>query len=209
MASIFTPAFHQAATTDRGVELFKCTGIVPWNLDIFTDADFLASDDTEREDPEEKCEPTPAIISSVQTVNVHGETVEIDPPEPGPSNSQPVNLLPPKTITAPAPVFKKPSAVLEARSCLQISSAPLGDLIPLPKSTQKRSSNRKHKKSEVISGSPYKRQLEDENEQKNKTKSEPRPKKVKNVTKPKTNNNRKIWRCGGCNEVYKEPIVED
>ncbi|CAB3252791.1 unnamed protein product [Arctia plantaginis] len=132
MASIFTPAFHQAATTGRGVELFKCTGIVPWNPNIFTDVDFLASDVTEREDPEEN-QNTQSVVSS----------------------------------------------------------------------------NRKHKKSEVISSSPYKTQLEKENEQKNVPKSEPKTKKIKTVRKPKTNNKKKIWRCGGCNEVYKEPIVED
>ncbi|CAB3241898.1 unnamed protein product [Arctia plantaginis] len=158
MASIFTPAFHQAATTGRVVELFKCTGIVPWNPNIFTDVDFLASDVTEREDPEEN------------------------------QNTQ---------------------SVVQVRSSLQISSAPLADLILMPKSTQNRSSNRKHKKSEVISSSPYKTQLEKENEQKNVPKSEPKTKKIKTVRKPKTNNKKKIWRCGGCNEVYKEPIVED
>lgn len=132
------------------------------------------------------------------------ETVEIDLPEPGPSSSPVHNS--PHLKTFIAPLYKKPPAAVEARFSLQISSAPLADLIPLPKSTQKWSSNRKHKKSEVISSLPYKRQVEDKNEQKNKTKPEPRPK--KKVTKPKANNNRKIWRCGGYNEVYKEPIFK-
>ncbi|KAJ8720689.1 hypothetical protein PYW08_006154 [Mythimna loreyi] len=44
--------------------------------------------------------------------------------------------------------------ILMGYSILQISSSPLSDIIPFPKSTQKRSFNRKHKKSEVISSSP-------------------------------------------------------
>ncbi|KAH9641232.1 hypothetical protein HF086_003219, partial [Spodoptera exigua] len=72
---------------------------------------------------------------------------------------------------------------------------------------------RKHKKSEVISSSPYKIQQEKENEEKNKknkSKGVPKAKKMKRVyKKPKINNTKKIWRCGGCSEIYKEPIEED
>lgn len=71
MASIFTPSFYQAATIGRGVELFKCTGIVPWNPNIFTDADFLASSVTEREDPEERGD----FDADTQDLTVSGGTI--------------------------------------------------------------------------------------------------------------------------------------
>ncbi|KAJ8728608.1 hypothetical protein PYW07_006304 [Mythimna separata] len=335
VAAIFTPAFYQAATTGRGIELFKCTGIVPWNPEIFTDADFLASEVTEREDPENNpvsqsfpqeplvpavidlCEDTPSIISAPQAPTVSDETVEVELPQPGFSGStstcfeKPATLVvkaksdlqyssttsvsrdptssivssaqeadvPNKTFEADPPHLSsrseqpesscsepqpesshsepqpessrseptpestrsepqpesfrsepqpesfrsepqpwstssvKPSPVTEARSILQISSSPLSDIIPFPKSTQKRSFNRKHKKTEVISSSPYKIQLEKENEEKNKknkSKGAPKAKKMKRVhKKPKINNTKKIWRCGGCSEIYKEPIEED
>lgn len=102
------------------------------------------------------------------------------------------------------------ASVAETRSSLQINSAPLAEIIPFPKSTQIRSSNRKHKKSEVISRSPYKHQLDKENEQKNKLKNKPKTKKTrKEYKKPKTNNKKKIWICLGCSGVYKVPIEED
>lgn len=235
MTSIFTPAFHQAATTGRGVELFKCTGIVPWNPDIFNDADFLASSVTEREDPEDNrdipsdsqnltvsganasCESIQtSMVSSIQVaaaasgVASNNKTVEIDPPQPGPSCSKPILLRTSKKSITLAPASEKQSSVAEARSSLQIKSAPLAEIIPFPKSTQIRSSNRKHKKSEVISSSPYKLEIEKENEQKNKPKNEPKTKKTKKEYKKLKNNNKnKIWVCLGCSEVYKEPIVED
>lgn len=218
IAAIFIPAFHQVATTGRGVELFKCTGIVPWNPDIFTDADFLASNITEREDPGSISAANASsesvqysVISSVQAAGVSNETVEIDLPQPGPSRSEPIFLRPLEKSPPPASVSEKLSSTAEARSSLQITSSPLSDLIPFPKSTQNRSSSRKHKKSEVISSSPYKNQLDKENEQQNKPKHEPKAKKTKKVLwkKPNTINKKKIWICVGCAEVYKEPIEED
>ncbi|XP_053614281.1 uncharacterized protein LOC128677443 [Plodia interpunctella] len=220
MASIFAAAFYQAATPGRGVELFKCTGIVPWNPDIFTDADFLASSVTEREPSVSaarvSCESTSSIVSPVQANNTaatvppqagpfHSE------PQPGPSRLEPQAGPPLKTCIATASVSEKPSHVAETRSSLPISSTPLSELLPFPKSAQKRSFNRKHKKSEVISSSPYKREVEEkENEQKNKPKYVPNAKKMKkSFKKPKICHKKKIWKCGGCSEICKEPIQED
>lgn len=49
MCKIFTPAFLKAATPACATESFRSTGIWPLNPDVFTEADFLASSVTERE----------------------------------------------------------------------------------------------------------------------------------------------------------------
>lgn len=45
-------AFYDAATVSCGVDSFKTTGIWPWNPDVFTEADFMASTVTERNNTE-------------------------------------------------------------------------------------------------------------------------------------------------------------
>jgi transposase len=155
VASIFTPAFHQAATTGRGVELFKCTGIVPWNPDIFTDVDFLASSVTEREDPEDNKDipsdlqnlPISAVnnslesmqtsmVSTTQVAERSNNIIEINPPQPGPSCSKPIFLRTSEKSITLASAPEKRSIVVEARSSLQIKSTPLKEIIQFPKSAQ-------------------------------------------------------------------------
>lgn len=77
---------------------------------------------------------------------------------------------------------------------------------PFPKSQTKRCTKRKRKKSEIISSSPYKTQLEAASKQK----AEPKPKKTKKSLKaPNKCNKEKVYTYPGCQEIYKEPIKED
>lgn len=83
-------------------------------------------------------------------------------------------------------------------------------VIPTPKSEVKRAINRKYKKAEVISSSPYKTQLEKEINEKKKPNPRTNAKRANNVfKKPKASTKKKIWRCVGCTEVYSEPINVD
>ncbi|KAK4871987.1 hypothetical protein RN001_016111 [Aquatica leii] len=113
----------------------------------------------------------------------------------------------------------------------------LTTISPLPKSIAIRSTNRISKKSEIITSSPYKDQLIEEEEKKN-----PKPKVKLNMgdnmappqtlprgkfkrelevnlsqakcgkadlKKAKTPPHKKMWSCPGCNETFKEPVTED
>jgi len=40
---LFTPAYQRAASIEKAVNGFKCSGIFPLNPDVFDDADFVAS----------------------------------------------------------------------------------------------------------------------------------------------------------------------
>lgn len=77
---------------------------------------------------------------------------------------------------------------------------------PLPRAENLTWSTRKKGKSNILSSSPFKRQLEEDNTSKNK-KTSIKPKKT--FKKPQTTPKKKIWKCPGSHEVYTEPISED
>ncbi|KAJ2945164.1 hypothetical protein O0L34_g9227 [Tuta absoluta] len=106
----------------------------------------------------------------------------------------------------------------------QSSVVKISDLSPFPKSTVKRSFTKNHKKSEVISSSPYKAELEKKNEKKSKPKvKKPKLEEIQKSSKTKKGKSlaktvrmrnkelktKKVWKCPGCGELYSEPIVED
>jgi hypothetical protein len=49
IAELFNTAYSQAATVGNALAGFRSTGIVPFNPDIFTEADFQAAKVTERD----------------------------------------------------------------------------------------------------------------------------------------------------------------
>ena len=51
IAKLFGTAYLKAATVNTAVNAFKSTGIVPYNPDIFSDADFAGADPTDLEMP--------------------------------------------------------------------------------------------------------------------------------------------------------------
>ena len=51
IAKLFGSAYLKAATVNTAVNAFKSTGIVPYNPDIFSDADFAGADPTDLEMP--------------------------------------------------------------------------------------------------------------------------------------------------------------
>ncbi|XP_049869645.1 uncharacterized protein LOC126369338 [Pectinophora gossypiella] len=275
ITAIFNAAFGKAATIACATESFKTTGIWPYNPDVFSEADFLASAVTDREFPNDGSENT-AIAddnssgeNSIPSVQQQQQPVLANQDSSLGSgkkaNSTDKNLMPstqqqqqmllpnqdscssvtstnnsnetPDTVSAVKQVSVEKNPVQEAVGSfsnghaavvLNVKNSPLAketpttanprckteeaivkkllDISPLPKAPRK-NTTRKHKKSEVISSSPYKTQLETDQELKNKPKI-PRldfkkPKKPKNAPKIKK------WKCGGCNEIYKEPIEED
>ncbi|XP_072940122.1 uncharacterized protein [Epargyreus clarus] len=175
MVGIFTPAYLKAATLSCAAQSFKVTGIEPYDPDVFTEADFLASSVTDKELP-----TTAAVISE---------------PKPQPSTSHLVEVNRPIDTT-------EKSSILKA----------VENISPIPKASDRQTTiNRKRKKSEIISSSPYKLEIEKQMalQTKPKLKLDTKNTRSKEFNIPKTTPKKKIWRCGGCQEIYKEPITED
>lgn len=74
MCKIFTPAFFKAATPACAAESFRTTGICPYNPDIFSEADFLASSVTEREN-EPDCTAAQEISQGPASIQVIEQNV--------------------------------------------------------------------------------------------------------------------------------------
>lgn len=265
MATIFTPAFYKAATPACAADSFRTTGIWPYNPDVFSEADFLASAVTEREHEandstvERGSQSTTDTLlqnSSPQHVNVTPREIvvqeaEVDISAPQSSTvacddegvvvneqlnakSKDGNSTPQKNEKLNIqPIQSQTQSIEPVPGCSKETfKINISDISPLPKSQVKRSFTKKHKKSEIISGSPYKADLEKQIEERNqpkvkklkidaavstkkssskagKAKLQPKTIKKKNI-KPKTKSGYKRgWKCPGCEEIYKEPIVED
>lgn len=191
VATIFTPAYLKAANATNAVVGFR--------------VDFLASTVTERPIPEEKEADTPTFIGNVTDKSVYEET---DAAVTAPTSA--LEVMPnPTEVTADddcgisdaqtSHVEKNDSKVLKVT-----------DVAPFPKANQARSS-RKRKRSEVLSSSPFKKQLELEDEDRTKKKIPPQRKRksTKTYKKPEQGPKKKVWKCGFCDEVYREPINED
>ena len=69
LCEIFTPAYNRVANIDKAVNGFKCSGIVPFNPDIFAEEDFAPSSVTER-----PC-PHPVGTENEETDNLDVEPV--------------------------------------------------------------------------------------------------------------------------------------
>lgn len=198
MTSIFTPAFNRAATIACAAESFRVTGIWPWNPDVFTDADFMASTVTEQEDPNDNVENTAETINQAIVTATTSQVSQ--------SAGTEIQIVCETDTTAAR------HGLLEATEanmkCSQDASVTekIINISPFPKSQTKRCGNRKRMKSEIISSSPYKCQLENANKQKAKPKLK-LPKKSFKV--PKKTQTKNVWTCVGCQEIYKEPIRED
>lgn len=181
LTSIFTPTFNKAATVACGVDSFKTTGIWPWNPDVFTDAAIEIDDNPAENNSAENQVNTSAVASG---------------------SSQTIDL---------ALLDNANDCIIQAPGvpgCSGLSKPSLQDIIPKPRAGLKRDTKRKHKQADVISGSPYKNQLESDIEARKKPK--PKLKKAKKVfKKPNTSTKKKIWRCGGCTEIFRELIDED
>lgn len=128
---IFTPAYLKAATLSCAGQSFKVTGIEPYDPVVFTEADFLASSVTDRE-------------------QVTSEAV-ISESEPQPSTSGVVKVNSPQTDKTTDATKKSTTLTAVENIC------------PIPKAADRKTSdNRKRKKSDIISSSPYKIEVENQ-----------------------------------------------
>lgn len=222
ITSIFAPAYAKTATIANAIEGFKVTGIWPFNNEIFSDADFLASSVTERPVEPQNIAPDMVIPS-----NEDGNSFPNLPAEP-PHHTEDRALLPIEEdlLEAAKNMFlpeKNPqdslplsSGSLDMPSTSKTSFIKITELSPFPKSSVQRACSKRSKRSEILSSSPNKRQLEVVDAAKN-AKSQKTKRVTKQLvttkqlttTKRLVSTKKQIWTCSGCSEIYKEPLTED
>lgn len=205
IAAILTPAYLRAATPKSAVEGFRTTGIWPLNPDIFNEADFLPTAVTERSNPDTSGNESIAntsLPSTSQAVLLNDESGSRSGFREAGTSLRFLEIATPSSSQGPE---RSPSVCLASSSknpdtgVSSPSSASIFEVAPLPKAASTLRSNRKKKKSAIISGSPYKNEMERQLA----IKTTPKSKRLKQNPK------RKKWSCPGCQEAYEEPITED
>ena len=186
VAGIFSAAYTRAATMDKGINGFACTGIFPFNPHVFEDNDFAPSLTTE------------IVTTTVVSVPTN-ETSDIILPEPEPGRSMEIVLqIDANNVTNDIPAtsgFNEDNIEVEefeevvestasdeqmhdpvvavsdlgtSATLEVVSSSPVTspvrihavDISPFPTCFRTEQRKRKSQASEVITGSPYKKMLE-------------------------------------------------
>lgn len=142
MAELTGNAFTLATTPRNILSGFEWTGIFPLNTRIFTDADFLPSDLTDR--------PDPANITPTELIHEEAETV-------APANV-PVLHSTPTTSAQSASA----SITLTPQSANQPKIVTPSDILPIPKAQPRanKRKGRKRKRATVWTNTPEKQLLE-------------------------------------------------
>lgn len=164
ISKIFCEAYLKASTPTNAINGFRRTGIVPMDPEIFTEADFIASE----------CTDEPLIESNEQSSENLEISVEMreQEPIPGPSSCPDFVLLPDSN-----------------KSELSSSFANLTPSVchPLPKLTKKRSARkRKSSGAIILTSTPYKNALETEKAAKLEAEIKKKERKEKRLMKSRT-----------------------
>ncbi|CAG5041108.1 unnamed protein product [Parnassius apollo] len=228
VARLFGTAYLKVGLIDRAKKSFESCGIWPFNDQIFSDKDFVPANVTDRPNP------TAETSSTGEALNSSNLAVELPL-----TTTETVTQV----VSSPIPVNISISALDIALSQLrgtetlestdnhqEVITTPENDeptpskssflrpedILPLPKSNIQKKRNIKRKKSEILTSSPYKNQIEAE--QKEKEEKAKKTKKTSNKNKSTTPNRptlletskgTEVVRCPLCVEVYVEPPDED
>lgn len=185
ISSIFGAAFLHAATMPTAINGFQKTGIWPSDLNVFSDADYLPSATTDIQ--LENSESPSANSTDGQSHNSTTDSpVSTEPPAKKTKTNQDSTIEPQPGCSW---VPDSPNVLCsQQNSAFRISPK---NLIPIPliRQNTKRTSRRKGK-TVVLTGSPYKNELQDavaRKERKEKEKEHKnKGKEVKNATKGKS-----------------------
>ncbi|CAK1578971.1 unnamed protein product [Parnassius mnemosyne] len=228
VARLFGTAYLKVGSIDRAKKSFESCGIWPFNDQIFSDEDFAPANVTDRPNPTAETSSTgEALNSSNLAVELPLTTTEtvtqvVSSPIPVNTNiSAPVIALSQlggtetlestdnhqEVITTPENDEPTPSKSSFLRP---------EDILPLPKSNIQKKRNIKRKKSEILTSSPYKNQIEagqkEKEEKAKKTKKTSNKNKSTTPNRPtllETSTGTEVVRCPLCAEVYVEPPDED
>lgn len=170
VAELFGKAFIQSATMSTAVNGFKKCGVWPYDPQIFTESDFLASmttdipgtqnlplpvqpNENETQQNSEKAKAIQAIPTNMDIINQTNEddnTMQVDTvDDPQPGCSSWLGQSPPLGIVQPV----VQDTVFTLASPKQ--------LLPVPVTSQKKRISRARGKTTIITSSPYKQELEE------------------------------------------------
>ncbi|KAK3891928.1 hypothetical protein Pcinc_004234 [Petrolisthes cinctipes] len=191
VAELCATAFTKTATIDKAINGFRATGIWPFNDDIFTDEDFIAAQLTEEESvnatsPTMNPQACPASTGKSDNPNESQES-DADTNTSGPSVQDPTVLQ----SEDPQPGT---STGVQAKSVLTNLCSP-------PKTAGKRARKRKAQKSEVITSSPYKKQLLEKNKSTSVSRKKKVSKKGKKIPSPLSSDDEE-WPCLVCGSSF-------
>lgn len=221
IGELLSIAYFQAATVGNAVNGFRSTGIEPYNPLVFTDADFVPSETSERElefdaevnanNPDANVYDLPFDTAVMRTrtdfhsaVAIEDYRVQPEPPylpEKSPENNE-------TTVPLPGPSSKQDNIVK--------SSPSLFDLKPLPKS-KRTLKKRQVNTATVLTSTPVKKRLIEEKEKREaKEKRKVERARSKNKVARKLRFGKKCVReteddvkCPVCDETYSDPPHED
>lgn len=188
IAALVDEAFSRAARLDIAQNGFKCTGIYPFNPEIFTDIDFLPSMMTD----------VAQEASSKENMSNQPSAAHSSSPVPSTSRALPA--------TEPVPSTS--------------STDLLKQLSPFPDASKKRlvTRARKTQKSEIITSSPYKKDIEERQKSRSNKKDKAKKQKGKGAKKTlKTTKNiqslsqedrEKETECIICGETFEEDWIQ-
>ena len=81
VAEIFKRAYERTVNAQKTIKSFKCTGIMPYNLDIFTDPDYVATEvsnvDVKAPESTATNEPSNSTQAQASLTSVSVETAEM------------------------------------------------------------------------------------------------------------------------------------
>ena len=183
VAGLFAEAYGRAATIQTAVNGFRSTGIMPYDPNVIPDHMYAPSD-----------------VTDTPMANVTQNTQEPQPStssEPQPSMSshaQNAQKLQSSTITQPQNIHEpQPSTRSQLQNALELqpSSSSMDisfeDIMPIPKASRATKQSRRPTKAEVLTGSPYKKVLnEAQQASKGKGSSSKRPSRGKQMKQKKS-----------------------
>lgn len=164
ISKLFGEAYLRAATPTTAINGFRKCGICPYNPDVFTDADFAASEVTDQplmQNSQQKVLDESAEISTeIESKRSSSSTLMFpnSPRFPQPCSSS-MNTFP-NCPPSPQPTS---SCSGGTRSAFLVSPK---DINPIPKSTHIRVQKRKRGRATILTDSPYKNELQKERDTK-------------------------------------------
>lgn len=210
VTALLTDAYTKAATISNAASGFRAAGVWPVNREVFSDADFVASENLAEIIPENLAEIIPENNISL-TENTQA-----------PVNNQPVinEDAIPEAIPSTSGLTPKEKLHLNKKSKTTLT-VPIQEISPLPKVTKKYGERirRGAQKVAILTESPYKNELEEKcalkarKEERKKTKRDvfetAKPKKVNSSASAEIiiETNPEDWFCALCQESSVEDMI--